>query len=63
VTLCRNGIALREALKMTPRQAAAFLHFIDRDEAMAEARSLVATALASHGKKEDIEKYLTSLTG
>jgi hypothetical protein len=48
---------------MTPRQAAAFLHFIDRDEAMAEARSLRATALASRGEKKDIEKYLATLTG
>jgi hypothetical protein len=48
---------------MTPRQAAAFLHFIDRDQALNEAHNLVAMAYAMHGEKKDVDKYLASLTG
>lgn len=48
-------------MEMTPRQIAAFLHFADRDQAIAEHRFIVHSAMAFGAKKEDLEKYLKDL--
>jgi hypothetical protein len=48
-------------MAMTPRQVAAFLHFLDRQEAAEEARAIGVHRLAQYGEKKDVESHLKTL--
>lgn len=48
-------------MRWTPRQLAAHLHFLDRELAIEEAKSLGLMRLAMHGEGKDVNEHLNGL--
>lgn len=48
-------------MAMTPRQIAAFLHFLDRDDAIAEARQVAAMRVAFGADQKQLDDYIKGL--
>jgi hypothetical protein len=55
------GFDLQSVWAMTPRQIAAYLHFTDMHQAIAEATALNVAALGARGDEKDLKKFMEGL--
>jgi hypothetical protein len=58
----RHGFSYRDAMDLTPRQLAAFLHFGAAIDKTDQAIALSIAALGAQGKGQDINKQIKALT-